>query len=91
MLSQVTGIDGVVRFGAVPAATLKSWRLQRRDDATAWDLSATASQVNQFYVAQAPLSLSLRVGDRDWRWEAVALEIVGTTARGVVVGRPEVR
>jgi hypothetical protein len=91
MLTQATGHFGVVKFGSVPAASLKSWRLVRRDDAQTWDFTAKAEKVNRFYVTQAPLTLSLRVGSRDWRWSDVVLEISGTTARGVVVGRPEVR
>jgi hypothetical protein len=92
MLKQVTGQQGVVKFGPVPAASLVSWRLAARDDEPhTWDLTATAGNVNSFYVTQSPLSLSLRVGSRNWRWSDVVLEIVGGTVRGTLTGRPEVR
>jgi hypothetical protein len=91
MLTQATGQQGAVKFGPVPAATLRAWRLVARDDAPhTWDLTATAVEVNRFYITQTPLQLSLRVGSRNWRWNDVVLEIVGVAVRGTVTGRPEV-
>ncbi len=91
-MGQVTGREGVVTYGPVPAATLKAWRLAACDDAPqAWTLTATAVEVDTFYSAQTPLSVSLRVGSRMWRWRDVVLEFVGGTVRGTVTGRPEVR
>ncbi len=92
MLGQAAGREGVVKYGPVPAATLKAWRLAACDDVPqAWTLTATAVDVNTFYVTQTPLTVSLRVGSRNWRWSDVVLEIVGGKVSGTLVGRPEVR
>jgi hypothetical protein len=92
MLKQVTGQRGVVKFGTVPAATLRTWRLAARDDEPhTWTLTATAVEVNTFYLSQSPLALSLRVGSRTWRWSDVVVEIVGGRVHGTVSGRPEVK
>ncbi len=92
MLTEATGVHGVVKYGPVPAATLKAWRLAARDDAPhSWTLTATAEDVNTFYSTQTPLTVSLRVGSRMWRWRDVVLEFAGGTVRGIVSGRPEVR
>lgn len=91
-ITDATGIQGAVKFGPVQAATLKSWRLVARgDESCVWTLTATAVDVNTFYVTQTPLTVSLRVGSRNWRWSDVVLEIVGGKVSGTLVGRPEVR
>jgi len=91
-LTQATGPQGVVTFGAVHAATLRAWRLVARDDVPqCWTLTATAVEVNRFYITQSPLAVSLRLGRRNYRWSDVVLEIVGGQVRGTVSGRPEVR
>lgn len=92
MLKQAKGQQGVVRYGTVPAATLKGWSLSARDDdAQVWTLTATAVDVNRFYITQTPLSLALWVGSRQWRWSDAVVEIVGGKVTGTVTGRPEVR
>jgi hypothetical protein len=92
MVTTATGTQGAVTFGLVPAAHLRAWRLDPVDDAPmTWTLTGTAVNVNTFYMTQTPLSVSLRVGSRNWRWHDVVLEIAGGTVRGTVTGRPEVR
>jgi hypothetical protein len=92
MLRQAIGQQGAVKFGPIAAATLRSWRLQaREDEPQSWTLTGVAVNVNSFYITQTPLSVSLRVGSRNWRWNDVVLEIVGGKVSGTLVGRPEVR
>ena len=92
MIRTATGTQGAVKFGPIQAATLRSWRLTAREDAPqTWTLTGVAVNVNAFYITQTPLSVSLRVGSRNWRWSDVVLEIVGGKVQGTVSGRPEVR
>jgi hypothetical protein len=95
MIGSANGKQGTVKYGPVPAATLKSWRIDRveQHDRTklAWTLTATPVSVNAFYITQTPLQLSLRMGSRNWRWSDVVLEVVGGQLRGTLTGRPEVR
>jgi hypothetical protein len=92
LLESVTGLQGAVHFGPIQAATLRSCRLDARNDSEmTWTLTGTAVNVNRFYITQTPLSVSLRVGSRNWRWRDVVLEIVGGKVQGTVSGRPEVR
>jgi hypothetical protein len=92
MVRRANGHQGVVRYGSVPAATLKGWKVVAHDDAPlAWTLTATAVDVNRFYITQTPLTLSLRVGSRQLRWSDVVLEIVGGKVSGTLIGRPEER
>lgn len=91
-LSKATGQQGVVTFGTVPAATLRAWSLTaREDEPMTWALTASAVDVNRFYLTQTPLTVSLRVGSRSWRWRDVVLEVVGGRVSGTLSGRPEVR
>jgi hypothetical protein len=92
MIQHATGVQGVVKFGSIPAATLRTWRLQAREgESHVWTLTGIAFNVNSFYITQTPLSVSLRVGSRNWRWRDVVLEIVGGKVSGTLAGRPEVR
>jgi hypothetical protein len=90
VLKQASGVQGVLRFGTVAAAKLHSWRLSESAPMV-WELTASIAEVNRFYITQTPLSVTLRVGSRNWCWRDVVLEIVGSQVRCMVRGRPEVR
>ncbi len=86
----VRGQDGRIRVGYQTAAILGSFSLTPVGP-NQWEVQATVTQADAFWMSQSPRTLELSVGQQRWRWPATGLVVDGGTVSGIVTGRPERR
>lgn len=79
----VKGISGSVWVGFHKAADLTGWTY------TKGRVTATVSNVNQFWGRQRATELRLMVGRREWRWRNGAVDAEAGSGSYRVSGPPE--
>ncbi len=84
MLSRVSGVSGEIRAGYQRAAELGKWEMDVHRVIRADIVSAS-----NFWLAQKPLDIRLRVGRRWWIWRGVDVSNKGSSVRVQVRGDPE--
>jgi hypothetical protein len=90
MTITVRGREGRIKVGYQQAARLGPFSLVPVGD-TQWQVEATVTTTDAFWVTQKPRTLELTIGKQRWIWSKADLEIGGGLVRGTVTGRPERR
>lgn len=90
-LSTVTGVQGVAKVGAIPAAQFSSWTLMPGHAPGSFVFSARVASEDAYWITQRPDTLVLTVGKATWHWRGVALEIGGGSVKATLPSAPEVR
>lgn len=86
---QIKGVKGKLMAGGHVAAMLTSYEHTGTEDD--WQTTATATEVNRFWLANSGLALWLRVGKAWWVWKNVTVRLEGTAITITGAGRPEMR
>ena len=86
---QATGTTGTLRAGGQLAASLTAWKYTGNE--AGWQITATAGDVNEFWLDNSTLDVWLRVGNHWWIWRDVAVRREGTAITITGAGRPEMR
>lgn len=85
----IKGVKGNLRAGSQVAASLANYSHTGTEED--WQVTATAVDVDQFWLGNANLSLWLRVGKEWWVWKGVTARLEGTAITITGAGRPEMR
>jgi hypothetical protein len=79
----VSGHEGTIRWGYLPAVVFSGWRL--KGDTNGGTLTAQIVSCDEFRVTQTPLVAIVSVGRADWRWSVTDLQVNGTALTASVV------
>ena len=84
------GPSGEIRYGYQVAAHLGPWECSPKNEQT-MSFSAAIKDVDDYWIAQDPLDLTIRVGRTCWSWEGITVVRDGTAKVFVdLPGKPKI-
>jgi len=84
----IRGAGGDVRVRYQRAASLGRWTLTG-DVQHGYELTATALDVDTYWIAQRPIAVRLTLPNRTWRWTDLNPTLAGANLTIVLSGPPE--
>lgn len=87
------GPSAEVRCGYQVAARLGSWEMSPKIGAgpNVENFKAAVSDVDEFWIAQEPLALVVKVGRTVWTYEPVTVVVDGRVLHADLRGKPAIR
>ena len=88
----ITGDSGKLKVGFQLAAKFASWNLTYHQEEIGIpyaEISSTFSELNKFWITQAPLSIGLFMGKSWWVWENARLIQDGNKLSVRITGNPQ--